>query len=232
MSETNQTAPARLIPDPHAMPPELGAPADPRRVTVDGQTVWVVSRHEDVRTCLAHPGLTRPATYARTQGWPTPFANLFDDTMFSTDPPEHTRLRRLLQRAFTTRRVQALRPRIQDITDSLLDGIAPRGHADLVTDLALPLPAQGISELLGVPDADRDRFHAWADTMLWPGTGPDATRAAHQAGAEFWAYVRRLTEAKAGQQGDDLISALLSEHDEDRTTHREVVATARFMLVS
>ncbi|MEU7864382.1 cytochrome P450 [Nonomuraea sp. NPDC049141] len=160
--------------DVHALTGELGRPAPPR--WLPDEEAWLVSQHDDVRTCLAHPDMSPPTAFAISRGLHSPMSGLFKNTLLGSNPPEHTRLRQLLAREFTARRVEALRPRVQQITDTLLDDIAARGQADLVTEFAVPLPVQVICELLGVPSGDRHDFITWTDTMLWPGRQPDALR--------------------------------------------------------
>ena len=122
-----------------------------------GVPVWVVTRYADVLAALSEPRLSNDPQQAvdleeALRG------DFLSRSMIGADPPEHTRLRRLVSKAFTARRVEELRPRVQAITDTLLDRISPRGHAELVAEFALPLPVTVIGELLGVPEADRDRF--------------------------------------------------------------------------
>ncbi|TMU99355.1 cytochrome P450 [Streptomyces sp. DASNCL29] len=218
--------------DPQTVAQELRKHGPPRQITMNGTTAWLVSRYEDVRDCLGHPGMSPAAAYAASQGQTTPVSGLFEDTLPGTNPPQHTRLRRLLAKAFTTRRVESLRPRVQEITDTLLDRIAVDGRADLVTALAIPLPMQVICELLGVPIADRTEFHQWADLMLMPPLDPDTAARSQDAAAKLWAYMEDLAEARRKAPEDDLISDLMSAHEDDRLSHREVVATARMMLIA
>ncbi|MFJ5309704.1 cytochrome P450 [Streptomyces sp. NPDC088350] len=218
--------------DPQTIAEELRKHGPPRQITMHGTTAWLVSRYEEARECLGHPGMSPAAAYAASQGQTTPVSGLFEDTLAGTNPPQHTRLRRLLSKAFTARRVESLRPRVQEITDTLLDAIAADGRADLVTALAVPLPMQVICELLGVPIADRVEFHQWADLMLTPPLDPDTAARSQDASAKLWTYMEDLAEARRQDPKDDLISDLMSAHEEDRLSHREVVATARLMLIA
>ncbi|MFD0692001.1 cytochrome P450 family protein [Actinomadura fibrosa] len=216
-----------MIP-PNELPEELGTPGPPRRVSVAGKAVWILSRYADVRACLADGSFSHATTWAVENGFPPPAGGLFTNTVLGTEPPEHTRLRRLIMGAFTTRRVQALRPRVQQITDALLDSFAADGHADLVRQLAFPLPMAVICELLGVPADDRADFRHWADTMFRPGqVSADAAEAADR----LWQYIHGLVSAKRDSPGDDLLTGLLAAHeDEDRLTYDEVVANGRLLL--
>ncbi|MFD8282195.1 cytochrome P450 [Streptomyces solisilvae] len=218
--------------DPQSVAQELRKHGPPRQITMHGTTAWLVSRYEEVRDCLGHPGMSPAAAYAASQGQTNPVSGLFEDTVAGTNPPQHTRLRRLLAKAFTVRRVESLRPRVREITDTLLDRIAVDGRADLVTALAIPLPMQVICELLGVPIADRTEFHQWADLMLTPPLDPDTAARSQDASAKLWTYMEDLAEARRKAPEDDLISDLMSAHEDDRLSHREVVATARMMLIA
>ncbi|MEV7981249.1 cytochrome P450 [Streptomyces sp. NPDC086519] len=218
--------------DPQSIAEELRKNGPPRRIEMHGTAAWLVSRFDEVRECLAHPRMSPAAAYAASQGQTTPVSGLFEDTLMGTNPPEHTRLRRLLGTAFTARRVEALRPRVQEITDSLLDAVAADGRADLVSALAVPLPMQVICELLGVPIADRTEFHQWSDLMLLPPFDPESAARSADASAKLWSYMENLAEERREDPRDDLISALMSAHEDDRLSHREVVSTARMMLIA
>lgn len=216
---------------PTALAPELGAPGPPRRVETHGGAVWLVSRYEDVRTCLSSPAFSHATTWAVENGYPPPAGGLFTGTMLGAEPPEHTRLRKLVSGAFTARRIEALAPRIRQITGALLDDIAALGRADLVRDLAFPLPIRVICELLGVPSADWKSFQGWADTMFRPGGTPEELATARDASQQLWEYIRGLVDAKRRTPGEDLISGLVAAHeDEDRLSYDEVIANSRLLL--
>lgn len=153
--------------------------------------------------------------------------------MLDSDPPRHTRLRRLVARAFTARRVESLRPRVQQITDELLDAMAarPDRRADLIAAFAAPLPMTVICELLGVPGLDRQRFRSWSGEIVAPlnGVGADP-----RAVEEMTAYLLELVAAKAEDPGEDLLSALIRTRDEDggRLSPDELIGMAFLLLVA
>jgi cytochrome P450 len=205
-----------------------------RRMTMrPGIPVWVVSRYADVLAAFSDPRLSSDPhhthefdEYLRD--------DVFSRSMIGTDPPEHTRLRRLVSKAFTVRRVEALRPRVQAITDALLDRITPRGRADLVAEFALPLPITVIGELLGVLEADRDRFRAWSDEVL---AEPLDLRRDQQrmiaARERMHGYLADLIAAKRAQPGDDLLSGLLETGDGgERLDERELMAMTFLLLLA
>lgn len=141
-----------------------------------------------------------------------------------------TRLRKLVVREFTTRRVEQLAPRVQEITDRLLDEMVPTGRADLVEALSFPLPMAVICELLGVPFLDRDTFRSWSNTVL-SAADRDARR---DASAKMTQYLTQLLADKRGQRGDDLMSALIHTADEDgdRLGGEELLGMAWLLLVA
>ncbi|WP_433329750.1 cytochrome P450 [Spirillospora sp. CA-294931] len=152
------------------------------------------------------------------------------------DPPDHTRLRRLVSKAFTPRLVERLRPRVEELVDELLDGLT--GRADVIASLAYPLPVRLISELLGVPPEDRDRFKGWSDALargLDPEfLLPDADVARrHEARVEFTTYFRALAARRREEPEDDLLSALVAVSDGgDVLSEPELLATCVLLLVA
>ncbi|MFI0907850.1 cytochrome P450 [Streptomyces sioyaensis] len=155
------------------------------------------------------------------------------------NPPDHTRMRALVSQAFTRRRVERLAPRIEELTDELFTAMerAP-GPVDLIEGLATPLPVAVISELLGVPTADRHRMLTWShavaralvpDFLLPPGAAEQEA----QARREFTDYLRELVVERRRAPGDDLLSALVTVHDDgDALTENELLATCTLLLIA
>jgi cytochrome P450 len=204
------------------------------RVTMrPGVPVWVVTRYADVLAAFSDPRLSSDPH--RTHEFDAILdGDYFSRSMIGTDPPEHTRLRRLVSKAFTARRVEALRPRVQRITDDLLDRISPRGRADLVAEFALPLPITVIGELLGVPESDRARFRSWTDEIL--DQPVDFRREQERVLANrrrMHGYLTDLIAAKRGHRGDDLLSALIDTSDEgDRLDEQDLMAMTFLLLIA
>lgn len=190
----------------------------------DGERAWIVTRYDDVRKGLADPRLSLDKRHATNyQGFRLPPA--LDANLLNMDPPDHTRLRRLVTTAFTPRRVEGLRPRIQQITDGLLDTIAGNGQADLVASLAEPLPITVISELLGVPVDDRADLRAWTNEML------AGTAGARAAVANIVGLLVRLIRDRRRDPGDDLLSSMITARDDDdRLTEDELTSLAFLIL--
>ncbi|WP_030747740.1 cytochrome P450 [Streptomyces sp. NRRL S-31] len=208
-----------------------------RAVLAGGLDAWLITRHEDGLAALSDPRLgsdVRDASDPRLIAQLPAFERAsMTSTMLRCDPPDHTRLRRLVSKAFTARRVAALGPRVQDIADRLLDAVVPAGRAELVADFALPLPVTVIGELLGVPADDRNDFQRWTDAMLVRGeTMPDPA-VVDEAWRRMHGYVTEHLEAKRARPGDDLLSALISAHDEEqRLTGDELIAMTFLLLVA
>ena len=197
----------------------------------DGKTGWLVTRYDDVRQVLTDPRYSRAAA----TGPDVPDTGLGQaaaDSILSMDPPEHTRLRRLVAGAFTARRVEALRPRAAQIVDELIDHLLTLPQpADLVDNFSLPLPVQVICELLGVPAEDRHVFHEWSDTVL--GDISRDPRAVQAAFGELAAYFGRLVAVKRAQPADDLMTALIEARDErDRLSEEELVRLGFTLLIA
>ncbi|SDL31498.1 Cytochrome P450 [Streptomyces indicus] len=197
-----------------------------------GDQAFLLTRYEDVRTALSDPRFSRAATLEpgapRLAAAPQNFKSLLN-----MDPPEHTRVRKLVSREFTARRVAALRPRIQEHTDALLEAMAKQEPpVDLVPALAFQLPVTVICELLGVPFEDRDEFAAWSRVFL--ATTAVSKEEMLAAQLALRTYLANLVAAKREQPGDDLLSALVSIHDEDgdRLQEEELIFLGISLLVA
>jgi cytochrome P450 len=198
---------------------------------------YFITCYEDAKTALSDARLSKDLygpgqDYLRIFG---PNSALLNQNMLHSDPPEHTRLRRLVSQAFTPRRVEALRPRTVEVVNGLIDAIAVRGSADLMSEFALPLPVTVICELLGVPVHEREGFFELADvirTRGQAGRGSEEDKAAVQAAQQSLAdYLAALIERKRTDPADDLLSALIAARDEgSKLSERELVSSAFLLL--
>jgi cytochrome P450 len=212
------------------------------QVVAEGLTVWLVTRYEDIRAGLTDPRLSNDPELgdAVTRAMPWVGASVATARhLLRLDPPDHTRLRRLVARAFTPRRIEALRPRIQEIADQLIAAIQPLGHTDIMDSFALPLPLVVISELLGVPIPDRQDFVRWVNLIFGVDEG-DGVRI-QEARASTTRYlaelIRRREQERAGLLADaeqgSLLDGLIAARDEgDRLTHTEMVAMSTLLVIA
>jgi len=197
-----------------------------------GDLAWIVTRYDDVRRVFADARFSRAALNRPGAVRSMPVAGAIPGLIVAADPPDHTRLRKLVAPAFTSRRIEALRPRIEQVSEGLLDTVAAGGPpADLVADYAVPLPLTIICELLGVPYGDRAQFSQWVDaTLSSPDRAVDEVRA---AAARLMAYLAGLIEAKRRDPADDLLGTLIgARDDEDRLSEDELVGFAVGLLVA
>jgi len=200
---------------------------------------WILTRYEDVVSVLRDPRLGKEgieALVAARYGAPAPAVGL---SMLVRDPPDHTRLRSLVNKAFTPRVVEVLRPRVQQIVDGLLDAVKRAGGMDLIEDFAYPLPVIVICEMLGVPAADRERFKQWGldiarslDALLLP---PESDVAKRGAGARraLAEYFRALIAERRASPRPDLLSGLVAaEEAGDKLSEDELLATCMLLLIA
>ena len=202
---------------------------------------WVLTRYDDVLAALRDPRLSadriRPYLYQLSdeeRARQSAIAHLALWMVF-TDPPDHTRLRALITKAFTPRVVEGLRSSIQAVVDELLDAVAPRGGMDAIAEFAYPLPATVIARMLGAPRRDLERFKEWSAGLaefVGGALGAAARREhAQRCLTELTEYFRGVIAARRAAPRDDLISALTAVRDEgDRLSEDELIATCVLLL--
>lgn len=197
----------------------------------DGTPAWIVTRYDDVRAALADPRLAldkRYATAGTYKGFSLPPA--LDANLLNMDPPDHTRIRRLVGRAFTPRRIERLRGPIRRTADRILDALGSHGTTDLIASYAAPLPITVICDLLGIPDEHRLDFRVWTDTLVTPdpAAGPAAAK---EAVVAMLGFFTRLLADKRREPADDLLSDLIAVRDEgDRLSEDELMSLAFLIL--
>lgn len=240
MTQSTDAAPTPIT-EPIPLVPDLaGCPYDAyaqlradggvhQAVMAEGLPVWVVSRYQDVKALLADP---RMSMNARTAGRGYPgfrFPPALNEHLMNVDAQDHARLRRLVGKAFTPRRVEALRESVQRTVDDLLDTIAPNGRSDLLTDLAVPLPIAVICALLGINAHDGAVFRSFTTALMDPS---DQARTARPGRVESLHRVLvELVARKRAEPADDLLSAMIEARDGgDRLTENELTSLAFLIL--
>ena len=212
-------------------------PVHPVRLA-DGHDAWLIVGYEEAKRALNDTRLSKDMHAALAssgavvaEGLPGPS---FARHMLTVDPPDHTRLRRLVSVAFTPRRVESLRPRVQTLIDELLDAIAaagPDARVDLITSFAFPLPFTVICELLGVPEQDRVRLGQGLTALLVPTTTPEEYARAKEASDVVVAMLEALVETKQHEPDDALVSALITARDGDERLTTQELLSSIFQLI-
>ena len=218
--------------------------------------LWLLSRHADVSACLRNPGMSsierkadeewlmnRPAVKLLMRARPVQQGDgsswaLMERMLLFLDPPDHSRIRSLVSKAFTPRAVSAVEPRVAELVGEMLDRIAPRGSVELMSELAYPLPARVICEMLGVPAEGQEIIVRHAPAVAGridpsPMRGADDMAAADRAAAELTQYLESLIDSRRRSPGSDLLSALLAAEEQgDRLTHDELLSTVILLLIA
>lgn len=199
----------------------------------------LVSRYDDCMTVLRHP--VASCDFQKSPYW-SPEPGLSPEALvqsiLNSDPPDHTRVRRLVSGAFTPRRVESLRPRMQQIVDSAFDRATEQGGMEVVAELAFPLPVLIICDLLGVPTDHLERFKAWSSAVVRAtdprfALSPELVEQHAIAYNELWVYFQDLIAERRGDPGDDLLSALLEiEQQQDRLSEPELMVNIILLLIA
>ncbi|MEV7137115.1 cytochrome P450 [Streptomyces tauricus] len=204
---------------------------------------WLVPHHADVSTLLRDRRLGRTyqhrfthEDFGRTAPPPEhePFHVLNDHGMLDLEPPDHTRIRRLVSKAFTPRTVERLRPYVDRLASELVGELVAAGGGDLLTVVAEPLPVAVIAEMLGIPESERAQLRPWsADIcgMYELSPSEETAERAVRASVEFTEFLRELIAVRRKEPGDDLISGLIAAYDEgDRLSEQEMISTCVLLL--
>lgn len=205
----------------------------------DKRTAWLVSRYDDAVAVLKDERIVKNRWTAMTRAqvakmpWiPKPFMPLMRNIL-DLDPPDHTRLRALVHKAFTPRLVDAMRNRVQAVTDELLDAALRRNHADLIRDFALPLPTTIIAQMLGVAPADQHKFHRWSSALLTLDQSQWGMLRGLPHVMAFMRFIRKLVRARRMNPQDDLTTALVqAEEAGDQLSEDELLAMIFLLLIA
>ena len=198
-----------------------------------GVDTYLITRYDDARAALADPRLSKDM-YGAIDAYHRIFGDssiALDDNMLFSDPPKHTRLRRIVGNTFTPKRVESLRPKVQKIADELLDRCPASEPVNLLQEFCFPLPLHVIFELLGVPENERKQAQEWSATVAQTGFGPEARKALEIAEGNLRDYLVDLIARKRKEPDGALLSALVTAQDEDGAlTDHELVSTAWVLL--
>ncbi|MFG2569875.1 cytochrome P450 [Streptomyces sp. NPDC048567] len=232
---------AAFVADPYPAYAELRATG--RAHYFEATDQWLVPHYADVSALLRDRRLGRTylhrfthEEFGRTPPPPEhePFETLNGQGLLDLEPPDHTRIRRLVSKAFTPRTVEQLVPTVQRLAAGLVDDFVEQGGGDLLAAVAEPLPVAVIAEMLGIPESDRAPLRPWSAAicgMFELNPSEETARAAVRASLEFSAYLRELIAERRAHPGTDLISALVAAHDEgERLTEQEMVSTCVLLL--
>ena len=204
---------------------------------------WVCTRYDDIVTILRHSQASanprdweRFDDYVDALGGTGPAGDMQSRWVLLKNPPDHTRLRKLVTKAFTPRVVEHMRPHIQDIVHDLLDAVQAKGRFDIIRDVAFPLPVIVIAEMIGVPTQDREQFKDWTAALagsLDPVITPEIAQAADRATEALVAYFTKLVAARRAHPQDDLLSGLIAAEEEgDKLDEDELLATAILLFAA
>jgi cytochrome P450 len=205
---------------------------------------WVVTRYADVLAGLHDPRLSSQRSHNLTAALPSgaqrefeTFNRIFSKWMLFLDPPEHSRIRKLLNKEFTPNMIQRMRPRIQQVVNSLLDDVAGKSEIEFMNEFANPLPVRVIAEMLGIPAADQRAFQIWSDDLasfFGNATSPvETARRAQNSLIRLTEYFRDLLPERRAHKGDDLVSLLLRVEEEgEMLSGEELLAQCTLLLVA
>ncbi|MBT4983154.1 MAG: cytochrome P450 [Ilumatobacter sp.] len=224
--------------------PHFAEMRDGQPVHLSMMDVWVLFDHDDVFRLLRDPSMSVMDAKIEVRDEER-YAEILeaaggeleqDSSMLNTDPPDHTRLRRLVSKAFTPAAIQALRPRIQELVDAALNELAAAGTGDIVKQLAFPLPFDVISEMLGMPESDKDQIAAWSGTIvksLDPMLALDSYAEIRAASDAMNAHIDEVIRWKRENPGDDLLTALIAaEEGGDRLTPAELRDQVNLLFIA
>ena len=211
---------------------------DPVHLSAIG--AWIITSYTDVAKALRDPRLSsKPSeisSYSQRQQGSSLVGSFISDILFFRDPPDHTRLRRLIGKVFNTRVVEEMRPRIQEIVNELIKQIEEKGDLDIIADFAKPLPVTVISQILGIPVEDRYQLKQWSYWLGYifdPMKASDVSQQLTQSIVEFREYLTGLIAKRRQKPENDLITALIQARDEqDKLSEEELLVTCMLLFAS
>lgn len=205
-----------------------------RTLMPDGHCAWIVTRYEDAVNVLKDQRFIKDFTvFLDEESRAQAHQSIFSRNMLFADPPDHKRLRGLVQQAFTPRMIEELRGRITEIANELIDDMQDRYQIDLIDDFAFPLPIIVICEMLGVPSEDRDKFRTWSNTLVEASNDPEKAEKVQQHMQEFTAYLQEWMTSRQENPQDDMISKLIqAEESGDRLSEQELYGVVSLLIIA
>ncbi|UOR12578.1 cytochrome P450 family protein [Halobacillus amylolyticus] len=202
----------------------------------NGHYSWIITRYEDAVAVLKDSRFIKDYTYLlgeEEQEEAHANSSIFVRNMLFSDPPDHKRLRGLVQKAFTPKMIEGLRGRVEEITNELLDRVQEKGQMNLIDDFAFPLPIIVICEMLGVPSQDRDKFRTWSNTLVEASNNPENAEQIQTHMTEFVMYLKQLCAERRQNPKDDMISKLIqSEEEGDSLSEQELYGVISLLIIA
>jgi len=203
-------------------------------VTPDGLLAWLVTRYDDALNALKDKRLSKDkANLGEKPPWAPKYFEPLARNMLDVDDPDHARLRTLVHKAFTPKLIETLRGTIETLTEELIESAKPRGRMDLISEFALPLPVAVISQMLGIPKREQDKFHRWSNTIVSSQSSKFGALKAISSVISFLRYIRRLVRLRQVHPENDLTTALIqAEEAGDRMNADEMLAMIFLLLIA
>ncbi|GEK58937.1 cytochrome P450 [Marinococcus halophilus] len=200
----------------------------------DGHYAWIITRYEDAVAVLKDTRFIKDFTVFLNEAERAEAQkNIFSQNMLFADPPDHKRLRGLVQQAFTPKMIEELRGRITEIANELIDDMQGRSQIDIIDDFAFPLPIIVICEMLGVPSEDRDKFRTWSNTLVEASNDPGKAEKIQQHTEEFTSYLREWIATRREHPEDDMVSKLIqAEEAGDRLSEQELYGVVSLLIIA
>lgn len=202
--------------------------------TPDGHLAWLITRYDDALNALKDKRLSKDiANLGEKPPWVPKYFEPLARNMLDLDDPDHARLRTLVHKAFTPKLIETLRASIETITEELIESAKRRGRMDLIAEFALPLPVAVISQMLGIPKKEQDKFHHWSKTIVSSQSSKFGSLKAIPSVISFLRYIRRLVRLRQVHPEDDLTTAMVqAEEAGDRMNADEMLAMIFLLLIA
>jgi cytochrome P450 len=203
-------------------------------VTPDGLLAWLITRYDDAVNALKDKRLSKDkANLGEKPPWAPKYFEPLARNMLDVDDPDHARLRTLVHKAFTPKLIETLRASIETLSEELIESAKPSGWMDLIAEFALPLPVAVISQMLGIPKREQDKFHRWSNAIVSSQSSKFGALKAIPSVISFLRYIRRLVQLRQVHPEDDLTTALIqAEESGDRMNADEMLAMIFLLLIA